>query len=375
MLFDVGEPSEGCIREGIYRGDIWLDVQDRSSIDEVGVADVDEVALGINLKEWYRRDANRVWSMRGARREYTAPGGISSRRKHKGAPCRVTMEPPHKPDPIERAEVSQRYVKTTLFCEFNNISLGCGILRLVRRLKLCPHLRANDPDRREGEGERFRRGGAHTSLLFSRYGEKRREIGPIVRYLAAMIARLAHNGYANLHMSHATSIAYVAFGGNVGVPSETFSRALPLLGERIGAISAVSSLYETKALTLDGAEQPNYINAVIELSTSRDAEEILRRLLAIERALGRDRSNERRWEPRAIDLDLLFLDDQILQTETLTLPHPEIVRRDFVLRPLAEIAPSFIHPVIGRPISEILRSAEELLLERFVLSKLPPFRQ
>lgn len=172
-------------------------------------------------------------------------------------------------------------------------------------------------------------------------------------------------------MSHATSIAYVAFGGNVGVPAETFSRAIPLLGEHVGPVSAVSSLYETKALTLDGAEQPNYINAVIELSTGRDAEEILRRLLAIERELGRDRSSERRWEPRVIDLDLLLLDDQIVQTPTLTLPHPEMARRDFVLRPLAEIAPTFIHPVIGRPISEILRSAEELSLERFVLRKLP----
>ena len=171
-------------------------------------------------------------------------------------------------------------------------------------------------------------------------------------------------------MTRAAHQVFVAFGGNLGDPVATLRKAVPLITERVGAVANVSSLYETKALTLDGAEQANYINAVLELSSSYESEEILRRLLAVERSLGRDRTSEKRWEPRMIDLDLLFVGEEILQTATLTLPHPEVARRDFVLCPLAEIAPTFVHPVLGRPVAEILESAERLSLERFVLRQL-----
>ena len=168
-------------------------------------------------------------------------------------------------------------------------------------------------------------------------------------------------------MSTTAKTAFIAFGGNLGDPIKTLQAALPMLGDAIGDVELLSSLYETKALTLNGATQPNYINAVIAVSTTLDPEQVLTELLRIEKDLGRDRSADKRWEPRTIDLDLLFVDDIVQMTDPLTLPHPEISKRDFVLRPLLEIAPDFKHPVLKRSISELYRSVEEDGLEQFVL--------
>ena len=168
--------------------------------------------------------------------------------------------------------------------------------------------------------------------------------------------------------------AYVAFGGNLGDPRETLRTAIPLIEERIGRVELVSSLYETKALTIDGSIQPNYLNAVLSLSTVLEPSAILGALLEIERVLGRDRSPNKRWEPRVIDLDLLFVEDVIESTALLTLPHPEIPNRDFVLEPLAEIAPNLIHPTLNRSIAGLLEELSLRSRERFVLGKLAAAR-
>lgn len=160
-------------------------------------------------------------------------------------------------------------------------------------------------------------------------------------------------------MNNQQPTAFVAFGGNLGNPISTLRKALALLVDRVGDVVAVSALYETRALTLNETPQPNYVNAAVALTTSLRPEDILRELLSVELVLGRDRSHEKRWEPRVIDLDLLFVGDAVVTTEALTLPHPEIVKRDFVLRPLADIAPDFTHPQHGRSIAELLG---ELLL-------------
>lgn len=169
-------------------------------------------------------------------------------------------------------------------------------------------------------------------------------------------------------MSNHHQIAYIAFGANLGDPPSTLAAALPLLKEHgLGELLACSSLYQTKALTLDGSTQPNYVNAVFAFQTTLSPLHALQVLLKVERALGRSRDNEARWTPRAIDLDLLFVGDSIHQDGDLTLPHPELHKRDFVLVPLREIAPSFIHPVLRESIETLESTLQPRGFARFVL--------
>jgi 2-amino-4-hydroxy-6-hydroxymethyldihydropteridine diphosphokinase len=170
-------------------------------------------------------------------------------------------------------------------------------------------------------------------------------------------------------MSSSTSPSdtFVGYGANVGSPIATMEQALPLLERELGPLVARSSFYETLALTLDGKPQSNYINAVLQFSTSLAPQVILRVLLDVERRLGRDRTSVPRWAPREIDLDLLFVGSLSEHSEFLSLPHPEIANRDFVLTPMAEIAPDFRHPKLEMTISELDRSLEMRGFQRFVL--------
>lgn len=172
-------------------------------------------------------------------------------------------------------------------------------------------------------------------------------------------------------MNSGSAQTFVAYGGNLGDPINTLRRALPLLSRRIGDVLRVSSLFKTKALTLNGETQQNYINAVIELASERAPEQILQELLLIERELGRDRSSAKRWAPRTIDLDLLLVGDKVMESDQLTLPHPEMWKRDFVLQPLFEIAPNFVHPVLKKTVRELEAGLKAGGYERFVLSSFP----
>ena len=156
----------------------------------------------------------------------------------------------------------------------------------------------------------------------------------------------------------------------MGDPIATLRKAIPLVTESLGPVSELSSLYETKPLTLNNTPQPNYLNAVFSVVTTLEPADILRGLLSIEQNLGRDRSLDKRWEPRTIDLDLLFVGDRVESNEFLTLPHPEIAKRDFVLRPLAEIAPNFEHPKLKQSIRALLDCLKEQSVDEFVLRQL-----
>lgn len=113
----------------------------------------------------------------------------------------------------------------------------------------------------------------------------------------------------------------------------------------------VSSLYDTDPV--GEVDQPAFLNAVVWLETTLEPRELLWQLLLIEKRMGRVRSQ--RWGPRPIDLDLLFYDDEIISEPDLTVPHPEAHRRGFVLLPLLELDPDFVHPSTGESIKKLIK--------------------
>lgn len=132
--------------------------------------------------------------------------------------------------------------------------------------------------------------------------------------------------------------ALIALGGNIGDVRATFGRAIAMVcGMTQAALLARSSDYLTPPW--GGTSQPAFVNACIAIDTTLDPHALLFTMHKIEKKFGRDRAHEQRWGPRTLDLDLLAYDDVTLDTGGLTLPHPRLFERAFVLAPLAEIAP------------------------------------
>ena len=147
------------------------------------------------------------------------------------------------------------------------------------------------------------------------------------------------------------ALAAIALGSNLGDRNATLTSATSAL-RGLGEVVAVSGLYDTAPVGY--ADQPRFLNAAALLGTELQPVKLLHALLAIERAHGRDRSHGIAKGPRTLDLDLLLYEDLVLMTEELTLPHPELHRRRFVLEPLAAIAPQLRHPALGNSIAELL---------------------
>ncbi|MGC2404271.1 MAG: 2-amino-4-hydroxy-6-hydroxymethyldihydropteridine diphosphokinase [Acidobacteriaceae bacterium] len=145
--------------------------------------------------------------------------------------------------------------------------------------------------------------------------------------------------------------AYIALGSNLGDRAETLSAATGHLG-RLGRIAARSSVFETEPVGYH--DQPAFLNAVVALQTRLEPVPLLHALLGIEREMGRDRGRGVINGPRTLDLDLLLAGDAVMDTAELTLPHPALDRRRFVLAPLAEIAPDLRHPRTHKTMAELL---------------------
>ena len=151
------------------------------------------------------------------------------------------------------------------------------------------------------------------------------------------------------------SLATIALGANidspVGAPAQTLAAAVAAL-RPLGELCAVSSLWLTPPVGFP--HQPWFHNAVAQLRTALEPEPLLAELLRIEQSHGRNRAHASASGPRTLDLDLLLFDDRILATEHLTLPHPRMTDRAFVLLPLAEIAPALVHPLTRLTIAQHL---------------------
>jgi 2-amino-4-hydroxy-6-hydroxymethyldihydropteridine diphosphokinase len=157
------------------------------------------------------------------------------------------------------------------------------------------------------------------------------------------------------------SSALIALGGNVGDVRAIFQKAIAnICGMTQAALLARSSDYSTPPWGEE--EQADFINACIEIETSLDPHALLFTLHKIETKFGRDRAHERRWGPRTLDLDLIAYDDVTLQGVELTLPHPRLFERAFVLVPLAEIVPERM--IAGRTVASALAGLSTAGIER-----------
>ena len=165
-------------------------------------------------------------------------------------------------------------------------------------------------------------------------------------------------------MSATEAEAFIALGGNVGDVRSTFDRAVAMLCDGAAVrLRARSSDYRTPPWGV--TDQPPFVNAVIAVVTSLAPHDLFARALEIERALGRDRRHERRWGPRTIDIDLLAYGDLVLSDADLTLPHPRLFDRAFVVVPLAEIDPDRV--IAGIRVGDALQRTDTGGIE-----KLPP---
>jgi 2-amino-4-hydroxy-6-hydroxymethyldihydropteridine diphosphokinase len=158
---------------------------------------------------------------------------------------------------------------------------------------------------------------------------------------------------------------FLCLGGNMGERLLNIEKSLIKIEESVGEITKKSKVYETESWGKEN--ELKYLNQVIEIKTEKNAKEVLYLVLKIEHELGRTRSGK--WESRIIDIDILFFNSDIIQTNELIVPHPFLHQRNFVLIPLSEIANDFIHPILNETIEELKNNCEDKLIVKKIKSE------
>lgn len=151
--------------------------------------------------------------------------------------------------------------------------------------------------------------------------------------------------------------AYLSIGSNLGERQENLANAIKQIESNCGNIIKASAIYETAAW--GNTEQPNFLNQCLVLKTDLSAKKLIKQLLHIERLMGRERKEK--MGPRLIDLDIILMDEEVVFSEFLTLPHPHLQDRKFVLLPLAEIAPKAFHPIFNKTVEQLLIECSDVL--------------
>lgn len=157
---------------------------------------------------------------------------------------------------------------------------------------------------------------------------------------------------------------YLQLGSNMGERGQYLASAISLIKEKIGAVESVSKIYESTPWRVDGQE--NYLNQVLLVKSNLSSLGVLHEALQIENQLGRVRLEK--WGERIIDIDIIFYNDEMIETAELCVPHKHMHERLFVLKPLFEIAPEFIHPKYKKTIAELVDAcADTDKVEEYVL--------
>ncbi|APG65437.1 2-amino-4-hydroxy-6-hydroxymethyldihydropteridine diphosphokinase [Tenacibaculum todarodis] len=151
-------------------------------------------------------------------------------------------------------------------------------------------------------------------------------------------------------------ITYLSLGSNQGNRLENLQKAINIIADTIGDVQKIASVYTTQSVGFKGDD---FLNTVIKVTTYLLPETLMQQLLSIEKELGRTRSNSGNYENRKIDLDVLLLDDTIISSENLIVPHPRMLDRKFVLVPLVEIAPDILHPIEKKSLSICLENCTD----------------
>lgn len=149
---------------------------------------------------------------------------------------------------------------------------------------------------------------------------------------------------------------HIALGSNKGDKFKNLQDAVDAIFQQIGNIKLISKVYKSVAL---GFESDDFLNCCLVLETVLEPHDVLNTLLAIETNLGRTRKLSNAYEARVIDLDVIFAEEEVISTETLQVPHPEMHKRKFVLEPLSDLAPKFTHAKSGKTVTELLETCED----------------
>jgi len=146
-------------------------------------------------------------------------------------------------------------------------------------------------------------------------------------------------------------------GGNMGDRMANLAMAIKLIEEQIGNIELKSSIYETAAW--GNTNQPDFLNQALLVNTNLQAAELMSTLLSIENLMGRIRTIK--LGPRTIDLDIMYFNNEVISTNLITIPHPKLAERKFVLEPLFEIAPNYLHPILNKTNASLLKDCGDSL--------------